>query len=423
MDCSKIYALKNMRGANKKKEFIRNNAEDVDFKLFLYYALNPMLSYNLSEKTLSDLYGCEDTPKPFLDIFDCCQYLSCLRAMDDDTLAQVKALLRTCGDDERELYIQLLSKTLRLGVTAKTVNKEILGLIPVWEVQQAFPIDTYPIPEGEEFWLTQKLNGTRATFHQGRLRARSGTEYKGLDHIVKEIMFIAMAGFVLDGELTLKDKGNLSDNEAFRKATGIINSDSEDKSEICYTVFDIIPLQIFEENGNDINYSVRRLILDELAKSLDKDGAKYVSVLPVLYHGKDQKQISSLLDKMIAEDKEGLIANLDVPYKRQRHRGILKIKRFYTMDLPIVRCEEGTGRLAGTLGAFVVDFDGNEVNVGSGFSDDQRREFWKNKENLIGALCEVKYKDISSDKSKGGKSLQFPIFVGLRTDKTEVSYG
>lgn len=423
MDYLPILALKNTRGANKKREFIRNNADDVEFKQFLYYALNPLLIYNLSEKTLAVLDDCGDVKETFTDIFDCCQYLSMLKAVDTKTLIRVKAFLRTCVPDEQRLYIELLSKTLRLGVTAKTVNKEIPGLIPVWEVQQAFPIDTYPIPEGEEFWLTQKLNGTRATFHQGRLRARSGTEYKGLDHIVKEIMFIAMAGFVLDGELTLKDKGNLSDNEAFRKATGIINSDSEDKSEICYTVFDIIPLQTFEENGNDINYSVRRLILDELAKSLGKDGAKYVSVLPVLYHGKDQKQISSLLDKMVAEDKEGLIANLDVPYKRQRHRGILKIKRFYTMDLPIVRCEEGTGRLAGTLGAFVVDFDGNEVNVGSGFSDDQRREFWGNKENLIGTLCEVKYKDISSDKSKGGKSLQFPIFVGLRTDKTEVSYG
>lgn len=423
MDYLPILALKNTRGANKKREFIRNNADDVEFKQFLYYALNPLLIYNLSEKTLAVLDDCGDVKETFTDIFDCCQYLSMLKAVDTKTLIRVKAFLRTCVPDEQRLYIELLSKTLRLGVTAKTVNKAIPGLIPVWEVQQAFPIDTYPIPEDEEFWLTQKLNGTRATFHQGRLRARSGTEYKGLDHIVKEIMFIAMAGFVLDGELTLKDKGNLSDNEAFRKATGIINSDSEDKSEICYTVFDIIPLQTFEENGNDINYSVRRLILDELAKSLDKDGAKYVSVLPVLYHGKDQKQISSLLDKMVAEDKEGLIANLDVPYKRQRHRGILKIKRFYTMDLPIVRCEEGTGRLAGTLGAFVVDFDGNEVNVGSGFSDDQRREFWENKENLIGTLCEVKYKDISSDKSKGGKSLQFPIFVGLRTDKTEVSYG
>ena len=423
MDYLPILALKNTRGANKKREFIRNNADDVEFKQFLYYALNPLLIYNLSEKTLAVLDDCGDVKETFTDIFDCCQYLSMLKAVDTKTLIRVKAFLRTCVPDEQRLYIELLSKTLRLGVTAKTVNKEIPGLIPVWEVQQAFPIDTYPIPEGEEFWLTQMLNGTRATFHQGRLRARSGTEYKGLDHIVKEIMFIAMAGFVLDGELTLKDKGNLSDNEAFRKATGIINSDSEDKSEICYTVFDIIPLQTFEENGNDINYSVRRLILDELAKSLDKDGAKYVSVLPVLYHGKDQKQISSLLDKMVAEDKEGLIANLDVPYKRQRHRGILKIKRFYTMDLPIVRCEEGTGRLAGTLGAFVVDFDGNEVNVGSGFSDDQRREFWENTENIIGTLCEVKYKDISSDKSKGGKSLQFPIFVGLRTDKTEVSYG
>lgn len=70
---------------------------------------------------------------------------------------------------------------------------------------------------------------------------------------------------------------------------------------------------------------------------------------------------------MVREDKEGLMVNFDVPYKRKRHNGILKVKRFYTMDLHILRCEEGSGRLAGTLGAFVLDYKGNEVNVGSGF--------------------------------------------------------
>ena len=84
--------------------------------------------------------------------------------------------------------------------------------------------------------------------------------------------------------------------------------------------------------------------------------------------------------------------------------------------------EEGSGRLAGTLGAFVLDFKGNEVKVGTGFTDTQRSEYWGNREQLLGTLCEVKYKEISQDKSTGAESLQFPVFVTLRTDKTEVSY-
>ena len=416
-----IIKLQSIRGSNAKQAFIKEHNLDNWFTQFLYYALNPLFTYNVSEKTLSNLDVPDGELALFDSIFECCDYLSRLRGLDDATLRQVKLLLKKCEPEERELYIKLLSKTLRLGITAKSVNKAIPNLIPTWEVQQSFPIDSYPLEPDTEFWLTQKLNGVRATFYQGRLRGRSGAEFKGLEYITKEIMFAALAGFTLDGELTLKEKGNLSDNEAFRVATGIINSDTDDKSGICYTIFDVIPTQFFESNEKRLNYSVRRLVLDELAKSL-KD-VESVSVLPVLYHGKDQDQIPILLDKMVEEDKEGLMVNLDVPYQRKRHRGILKVKRFYTMDLPIVRCEEGTGRLSGTLGSVVVDFKGNEVNVGTGFSDEQRATFWNDRDNLVGKLCEVKYKEVSSDKKTGDESLQFPVFVGIRDDKTEVSYG
>ena len=90
---------------------------------------------------------------------------------------------------------------------------------------------------------------------------------------------------------------------------------------------------------------------------------------------------------------------------------------------PIVACEEGNGRLQGTLGAFVLDYKGNEVRVGSGFTDEQRADFWHRRDEMIGTLCEVKYKEISSDKNTGAESLQFPVFISLRTDKTEVSFG
>ena len=117
------------------------------------------------------------------------------------------------------------------------------------------------------------------------------------------------------------------------------------------------------------------------------------------------------------------MVNLDVPYQRKRHKGILKVKRFYTMDLPIVRCEKGSGRLSETLGALVVDYMGNEVGVGSGFTDEQRDWFWIHREEVIGQLAEVKYKEVSTDKKTGEPSLQFPVFVQLRTDKSEVSFG
>lgn len=416
-----ILELQRANGSNKKLEVLRKYSTNEWFCKILYYALAPTVTYNVSEKTLRAEEALPAGMKLalFTDIFECCEFLSRLRGVDVATLRQVKLFLYNyCDEVHRELYIKILSKTLRLGVTAKTVNKVIDNLIPEWEVQQAYPIEKYPIEKGAKFWVTEKLNGVRATLYKGCLFARSGVPYHGLDHIISELRWAASNGFVLDGELTLLDKGEMTDNEAFRAATGILNSDNEHKTEICYTIFDIIPIKDFDSLTPTVDYSKRRELLDSFEIS-----SKYTKILPVLYSGYDQAIIDRLLNKMVEEDKEGLIVNLDVPYRRTRHRGILKVKRFYTMDLPIIRCEEGSGRLSGTLGALVLDYKGNEVRVGSGFSDELRTVFWQNKDSLIGSLCEVKYKEISSDKGTGLESLQFPVYVGIRDDKSEVSYG
>lgn len=427
MSYKDIYKLQSITGANAKCEFIKAHRDDIYFKRFLYFALNPMLTYNISKKSTDKLMAEENFDGQklifFNDIFECCEHLSRLRGMDDATLRQVKMLLNVKypEKDERDLYIQLLSKKVRLGIAAKTINKIIPNLIPEWEVQQAYTVEKYPLKEGTEFWLTQKLNGARATLYEGQLLARSGMPYKGLEHITDALSWLRVAGFVADGELTLKDKGDLSDNEAFRVSTGILNSDNVNKTVICYTIFDMIPVKDFDALKPQVTYRYRRDILNQFAERIaDTDGA--VKVLPVLYHGTDQSKIEELLEQMVREDKEGLMINTDAPYRRTRHKGILKVKRFYTMDLPIIRCEEGTGRLSGTLGAFVLKYKENEVKVGSGFTDEQREQFWNNRDDMEGLLCEVKYKEISQDKGTGLESLQFPVFVGIRTDKTEVSY-
>ena len=418
---SAIFDLQAAKGAIAKKQVIENNKDDAEFKKLLYYALHPLLTYKVSEKTLREVRPLfEGVYTSFESV---CQDLSARRALDNVTVRNVKGFLSDCDPREAELYTKLLAKKLRLGVTAKTVNKVIPGLIPEWEVQQAYPIEKYPLFPGEWFALTEKLNGVRATYYRGRLYARSGEEHKGMDHIEDFLRETIGLDMVFDGELTLADKSGLTDNEAFRKATGIINADigTCDKTVISFTVFDVLPACELDSGSSSAVYSERRAELDNKFEPMFRGSC--VHVLPLMYAGTDQKMIDVLLAEAVANDKEGLMCNLDVPYKCKRHNGILKIKQFYTMDLPIVGCEEGSGRLANRLGAFVLDFKGNEVRVGSGFTDEERFWFWQQRESMVGKLCEVKYKEISRDKHTGAESLQFPVFVTLRTDKTEPSFG
>ena len=276
-----LLRLQQESGSIKKQAILRENKDNEDFRRLLYYALNPMLTYKISEQTLRTpgVYDPGIT-LTMCDIYEVCEALSRMKALDSATIYQVRGFLQYFAKDPvlMEFYRKLLSKTLRLGVTAKTVNKVIPGLIPEWEVQQAYPIETHPIKDGVWFSLSQKLNGVRATYYKGNLVARSGIPYEGLGHIT-EVLNFENDNYVFDGELTLLDKGSLSDNEAFRVATGIINSDSPHKTEICYTIFDVVPTEEFEKGESSGSYRERRKVLDLMATILPP--SDHVSILPV----------------------------------------------------------------------------------------------------------------------------------------------
>jgi len=55
------------------------------------------------------------------------------------------------------------------------------------------------------------------------------------------------------------------------------------------------------------------------------------------------------------------------------------------------------------------------VNVGSGFTDDQRTEFWTDKEVLVGQIVEVRADAATrSQDSEDVWSLRFPRFLRFR---------
>ena len=408
----------------QKRDILAENAGNELFRRLLDCLLNPFLITGISAKKIS-----KDVEKPpsrqFSSFTDLMEYLFSNNTGSDEVIANIRQFLSAQDSEMRDFYASIITKSARIGCDAKSVNKAFdEEFIPQWEVQQAYNIEKSPLKENEWFSLTEKLNGVRGTFFDGKIISRQGKEFSGLEHITNDIgrLLAVPEDLVLDGELVRINSDGLSDNENFRIGTGILSQEDADKHSIRLVVFDMLPKSDFVSGESELTYKDRLVWLKELAEKADALELAYVSVVENLYSGGDQSMIDRYLDKMVAGDKEGLMLNRDSKYYRKRHNGILKVKRFYTVDLKVTAVEEGSGRLAGKLGAFVVNYKGNTLNVGSGMSDEQRDEFWRGRASLPGRVIEVKYKEESSDKKTGLLSLQFPIFVSLREEGKEESY-
>lgn len=391
---------------------------------FFRFLLDPAIITGLSDAKINK----KVTAMPDIDI----QYLSCgdLYIMgaghntgSDASIATIQNYLHKNPEYE-EFLKRLFTKNLPIGVEAATINK-VYGeeIIPVWEVQQGYPIDKYKFRKGELIFASRKLNGSRGTYFKGDIISRQAQKFEGLDYIIKDIEKIIGTDYAVDGELIRRNIDGLTDGQNFRETISILNSDGNDKSLIKFVIFDIVPIDEFERDACTENYSVRKKRLLDLKNKIQKNGTQNIEVVQMVYEGTDVNDVYDWLDYAVKHDWEGLVVNRQVPYRRTRHNGCLKVKRFYTVDLRITAIEEGQNRLAGTMGALVVDYKGNELRVGSGFDDATRAAVWENPDNYIGKIVEVKFKEKSCDKKTGLESLQFPTFVRFRDDKNEVSYG
>ena len=168
-----ISSLKELRDESSKKvktEIIQKYQTNPLFMDVLYFLYNPFIVTGLSTKKMSR----DVTPnRQITDLKELLDYLIDNNTGSDEVLSVVQGYLSTHDDEAKEILSQLVSKTLVLGVSAKSINTAIKdNLIPVFEVQLAFPydkaitatsstrqIDRYG--DDDLFYVTQKLDGFR----------------------------------------------------------------------------------------------------------------------------------------------------------------------------------------------------------------------------------------------------------------------
>lgn len=414
-----IKQIETTSGTNDKIAIIKKNSDNEMFKNVLKYTYDNTLMYGFSEGKLRELLenkSIETAVNPSC-IFELLDVLA-VSNINDTLRNHMVSYLKMLDSEERELYIKILTKDLKCNISAKTINKAIPKLISTWDIQQAYPIEKVKLKKDEWIALSLKLNGVRGSYFKGEFKSRQNKLFSGLEHIIKDIESLRLGeGYFIDGELIRNNKDNIPDNENFRLTTSILNSDS-DKSDIKFVIFDIITNEDFLNKESKSTFSERL----EMIEAMKTQRLNNVDFAPIYYTGTDHSQIEDLLDVVDKKGLEGLMCLRDMPYKCKRNNGILKVKKFSTVDCVIKGYEEGDSKYKGMLGAFIVEYKGNSVNVGSGFTDEQRQELWEIRDNMIGKILEVKYKEESMDKKTGLYSLQFPVFVCIREDKTEESF-
>jgi ATP-dependent DNA ligase len=129
------------------------------------------------------------------------------------------------------------------------------------------------------------------------------------------------------------------------------------------------------------------------------------------------EEVNTIFNGLLEQGEEGIILKThDGIWEDKRAKHQIKFKGELECDLKIVAIEEGTGKYAGMLGAILCESaDGVvKVSVGSGFSDAQRKQFWK--ENIVGKVAAIKY-NMRIKNKQGEESLFLPIVLEIREDK------
>lgn len=411
---------------NNKKAIITANKDNGLFKECLKFLLDGNIVTGISTKKIRRKVTSSSELAPYyLSVHstfeDVMKYLRKNNTGKDEDIYEVQSFL-SGHEEDREFYEQMITKSFRLGADAKLVNKCIPGLIPTFDVMLGTPIDKVKLKGDEQIFISRKLNGTRCAFVGDKCMTRQGKEYKGLDHIIKDLHRLGLKNYFVDGELLYKNEEGMSDSEAFQKGTGIAMSKDIDKSDLKLVVFDVFPIEEFWSGRSKEPYHERKQMLLKIKENIELfDEVENVEVVQMCYEGTDHSQIWKWLDYAEENDWEGIVINLDVSYECKRTKNLIKVKKFFSCDIKCIDIEEGSGRNKGTLGALVCDYKGNKVKVGSGFSDEDRKNIWQHPEDIISKIISVKYKEETKNKD-GGISIQFPVFEAIRFDKSEPSY-
>lgn len=404
-----LKSIANISSTKEKENIIQEN-KSIYMKMVFIYAYHPHITFGVSKFNLTSLTYNENR---IIDYkwFDYMIYL--LTELSNRNITgnrarhKIEEHFQSGPRAWAELLYNILNKDLRIGAGTKIINRVYENLLPEEFCMLAKPFEDkrmqFPC------YVDIKLDGVRGlaipSGNKYGIYSRNGKNFKNFTKIEEELEILSKnlgKSITFDGEVT---SGHFQDlmKMVNRKEDGL-----EMAKDSIYNIFDIVLL--------NIPLRERLEELEECKRIINENKLAHLNIITGIIVN-NYAEIEEYYKEKLSNGFEGImIKNLDTSYEYKRSFGWMKMKPTETEDIKIVGFEEGTGKFINILGAFICELEsGNTIRVGSGFTDDQRKDYWEKKEILRGQIIEVKFQE----KTKDGK-LRFPIFVRFRKDKEEI---
>lgn len=414
-----------------KEAILSKNKTNADLQRVVNLALNPFVNFYIRK---IPAYKANGKKKLSWAMDEIETNLATRKVTGNSAIALLKNVLENLNESDARVIEKIISKDLRCGVSEATANKIWPNHIPTYPVMLASGFDQKLVDKIKfPAYCQLKLDGMRfnAIVRDGQVeyRSRNGKELS----IPSKLFSDALVGlaacydadYVFDGELLVvgadgKPLDRKTGNGILSK--GVKGTMSEDEAAMVrVTLWDAIPFTSFEAGKHKVSYETR---FNELKTKLDslKKKSLWAQLIELVWtkEVKDQAEAQQIFEKFLAEGQEGTILKSKTNiWEGKRSKEQIKFKGELECDLQIAAFEEGTGKNVGRLGALIVESSDKviQVNVGSGFTDSQRDEYWADRKNLLGKIVTVKYNARIKDKGGNVERLFLPIFIELREDK------
>lgn len=367
--------IANTSGSSKQRLLL-----GTDVKEYLLAAYDPYTMYHITQ--VKEGHGTEEFNTIVWTLLERLSKREVTGILAQDL---VNLITNELTEKSSKLFHMILNKDLRMGLGVKSINKVFPGLIPTHDVMLAKLFEEkrvkYPC------YGSPKIDGVRARFRNGVFYSRNGHPYVGLDNLVEELKSVY---FELDGELIVKGC-------AFQEGSGLIRNDNPTPN---------AQFRIFEIPTSKLPFLNRLSMMKQIV------GEHILSVPHKLLNSKDE--VFEYYQKCRKAGYEGtVIKPFDYEYKGTRSYDWMKIKPKETHDVIVTNIYEGKGKYKSQMGGVTVNFN-NGNDVGGGWSDKQRKDFWENPKLIIGKCIEVSFMELTDD-----GNFRHANFERFRPDKEE----
>lgn len=131
----KIFKELQENSGKRLQEILEENKNNELLKKVLWFVYNPYIVTGLSTKKISKTVNMQAKYVPAKTIEEVFEYLQEHNTGTDTDIAYVLEFIQ--GKPDQEMYSQIFTKELKLGITSKTINKVFPNLIPEFNVMLA----------------------------------------------------------------------------------------------------------------------------------------------------------------------------------------------------------------------------------------------------------------------------------------------